>query len=305
MQKLSIVDIQHADAMSNDSLVSIIATSEDFRTPRQSLVEQLQTTLELDQLLSLFAAHINQLNAVSALRFVNDDNLYLLLGEHKQAIASNHQHTALLYADDRYLGQLVYHLKRPLSAALRKTLDQCHRQLTFPLRNAVVHAEIKQQALNDYLTGLGNRNLFEQVAQHALHQQRRSPSPTGLMLLDLDGFIEVNDNFGHQRGDLVLKQVGQLLATALRDCDRCFRFGGDEFVILLEETSLVGVQYAFARLQQALRKHTSTLEFDLSFSAGAIMLSADRDLNDTLEQVDQAMYQAKHQGKNQLVCRFQ
>lgn len=305
MQKTTALRTQALKSMNGDSLVSIISTTHEVQSRHHSLLESLQTTLELEQLLSIFAQHIAPMQLCSSLRFVTDDNAFTLL--HNQAAEQSdgdiHQHTALLYADDLYLGQLVYNLRRPLSAAVRRALDGLHRQLTFPLRNAMAHGQARQQAIRDYLTGLGNRSYLEEVLQHAIYQQQRLQTPFGMLLLDLDGFKAVNDNLGHQHGDEVLKSFGTLLREHLRDCDQVFRFGGDEFVILLEDTSLVGVQYAFSRLQNALQRNTGLAPYNLTMSAGAVMLGADDSVHSVLQRADEAMYSAKNNGKNQLCCR--
>lgn len=300
MYKLAALRDKQAQTMSDDSLVSIISSTQEVQSRHSNLLESLQTTLDLDQLLNIFAQHVVGLNACDSLRFMTDDHAFVLIGA--SDLKQTHQHTALLYADERYLGQLVYGLKRPISPALRRTLDQCHRHLTFPLRNAVVHAKARQQAIRDYLTGLGNRSYLEEVLQQAIYQQQRAPNLQGVLLIDLDGFKAVNDTHGHQHGDAILKNFSALLAGALRDCDQLFRFGGDEFVILLNDTSLVGVQYVFARLQQALRQHTDLQPHGLTMSAGAAMLDAEDTIESILARADKAMYNAKFNGKNQLFC---
>jgi len=304
MQKLSAVKDHKLRSMSDDSLVSIVSSTRELQTNTKSLLEALQTTLEVEQMLSIFAQHVLPLRVCKSLKFVTDDSAFTLINQENRLVADGvlHQHTALLYADDHYLGQLVYTLRQPLSAATRRSLDSLHRQLTFPLRNAIVYGRTRQQAIRDYLTGLGNRSYLEEVLQHALYQQQRASFPCGLMLIDLDGFKAVNDEFGHQQGDLVLKTFSDLLSNHLRDCDQVFRFGGDEFVVILEETSLVGVQYAFSRLQGALAKTSELASYHLSMSAGAVMLDSEDSVTGVLQRADQAMYKAKHQGKNQLFC---
>lgn len=256
MQKLSAVKDASVRTMSDDSLVSIVSSTREVQTNTKSLLESLQTTLEMEQMLSIFAQHVMPLRVCKSLKFITDDSAFTLMNQESRVESDSvlHQHTALLYADDHYLGQLVYTLRQPLSAATRRSLDSLHRQLTFPLRNAIVYGRTRQQAIRDYLTGLGNRSYLEEVLQHALYQQQRASFPCGLMLIDLDGFKDVNDQYGHQQGDQVLTAFSELLSSQLRDCDQLFRFGGDEFVVILEETSLVGVQYAFSRLQAALAK---------------------------------------------------
>lgn len=293
-----------AQQMSEASLVSVSASTPEIQQHANSLLERLQTTLELTSLLNIFADYVSPKRWCDAIRFSTDTQVFNLYdNESAESLSQPHQHTALLYADEVYLGQLVYTLKHPLSMAIRRQLEVLHKQLAFPLRNALLFAQARQQALHDYLTALGNRNYLEEVLQHAIYQQQRLATPVSVMLIDLDGFKAVNDDFGHARGDDVLRTFAQLLKHQLRECDQIFRFGGDEFVLVLEDTQALGAQQAFQRLQRALQNDPKLAELNLSMSAGLTLLSAEDNVHALLQRVDDAMYAAKGAGKNQLVCR--
>lgn len=293
-----------AQQMSEASLVSVSASTPDIQQHANSLLERLQTTLELTSLLTIFADYVSPKRWCDAICFSTDTQVFELYdNQSNEAHGQPHQHTALLYADEVYLGQLVYTLKHPLSMAIRRQLDILHKQLAFPLRNALLFAQTRQQALHDYLTELGNRNYLEEVLQHAIYQQQRLATPVSVMLIDLDGFKAVNDEHGHARGDEVLRAFAQLLKRQLRECDQIFRFGGDEFVLVLEDTQALGAQQAFQRLQRALHADANLATLSLSMSAGLTLLTAEDSVQAMLQRVDDAMYAAKGAGKNQLVCR--
>ncbi|MBK5355942.1 EAL domain-containing protein [Pseudomonas sp. TH41] len=162
-------------------------------------------------------------------------------------------------------------------------------------RKAALHA-----SLHDKLTGLANRTLLADRFEQAMHSARRHGSTTGLLLIDLDRFKEVNDTLGHYYGDRLLDQIGQRLLNEARKIDTVARLGGDEFAILLP--SVDGLDGA---LQAALRLHTAItatfeidgVELDVEASFGVVVSGLHGDDTSTLMQrADIAMYAAKKQG---------
>jgi diguanylate cyclase len=112
--------------------------------------------------------------------------------------------------------------------------------------------ELEQMALRDPLTGVGNYRLLSERLEYELARHRRTGAPLSVMLLDLDGFKEVNDTFGHLMGDRVLTEVANTLASSIRAGDTLARQGGDEFSILAPETRSEGAQRLATRVQQAV-----------------------------------------------------
>ena len=156
----------------------------------------------------------------------------------------------------------------------------------------------------DQLTGIANRTLLRDRAEHALSRARRFNEQIGVMFIDLDDFKRVNDNFGHARGDQMLRIVSQRLKDVLRDCDTVARQGGDEFIILLEDVSSV----AQARMigQRVLKQFDAPINLggsmvDIGASVGIALYPDDGNSVDELfARADAAMYQAKAAGKNRL-----
>lgn len=282
-------------ALRSQSQVSQLTNSCDLARS-DSLTDVLQTTLEPHRLLSVYAGYISDRLSIAALQFISEDEIFNLLGDFQGA---DFQHAVMLYADNDYLGQLIYQFKRPISTSLKSQLEAFHRQLTFPLRNALTFSQVQRTAVRDHLTGLGNRGLLEEVLDH-LHvkQQREESGVHSLMILDLDGFKEVNDEFGHHQGDSILKLFAELLKSTLRDSDQVFRFGGDEFVVVMENTDQYQAEGVYQRVNKALFNCKVLTSFNLSISAGTAQLESFLTVEQTMEQADQHLYQAKHGGKN-------
>ena len=154
-------------------------------------------------------------------------------------------------------------------------------------------------ALHDPLTGLGNRLLFQDHITQAVARTARSKSPLGLIYCDLDRFKEINDNYGHAAGDLVLQTVGHRLQHGVRPADTIARIGGDEFVVLCEDlTDPDAIHHVVTRIREALREPI-LLHNDVPVSVGcsigvATAAGPDLDITTLLHQADLAMYRNKH-----------
>ena len=166
--------------------------------------------------------------------------------------------------------------------------------------------ELDRQASTDPLTGLLNRRGFDAQVQFAMALARRSGRPLSLMTLDIDHFKQVNDNYGHEVGDLVLKSVANQLRSRLRDSDVIARFGGEEFVALLPDTPPEAAQRIAREILAAIENHQWPLVGRLTLSAGVTALRPTlqngTEDSDTalLRRSDEALYQSKNAGRNQV-----
>jgi diguanylate cyclase (GGDEF)-like protein len=166
-------------------------------------------------------------------------------------------------------------------------------------------AELRKLSLHDALTGLLNRRAMEETLQTRVRSSRRSGEAFVVMMLDLDYFKRINDDFGHAVGDLALKHVSQLLQGALREVDHLARFGGEEFVVLMPDATLQLAHPVAERLRQLLATNPlvhNDLSVNLSVSIGvAEWTGLDDDSPNLLQRADAALFQAKVQGRNRVV----
>ena len=163
--------------------------------------------------------------------------------------------------------------------------------------------ELKHVATHDALTGLPNRNILEERVAQAVARAKRIGRSGALMLLDLDRFKQVNDSLGHQVGDRLLKKVAERLRNACRREDTVVRFGGDEFILILEDLQTTANAGGIARqILKAFSKPIQLAGFDLDVTAsiGITLFPDDDDESDELlRHADNAMYAAKEAGRNQ------
>jgi diguanylate cyclase (GGDEF)-like protein len=153
--------------------------------------------------------------------------------------------------------------------------------------NARTRAELERLATTDDLTRIGNRRRFHDELEHAVAAAHRYGQSLSLLLLDLDRFKNVNDRLGHDAGDQVLQTVAAVLADSIRECDLAARIGGDEFALLLPQTSTAQATALAARIAAAIEQETEPYAIDASFGIAAyrpydrghdLFTRADRDL---------------------------
>jgi len=172
--------------------------------------------------------------------------------------------------------------------------------------------ELRYQASHDPLTGLYNRRYMIEQMHQGISQALRYHHPYAIVMLDVDHFKQVNDQYGHAAGDLVLAHLATLLKKSVREADVPGRWGGEEFVVLLPHTGLDGARRAAQQWLAQLNESTIQLDHQqsirISFSAGVATLDMEaecRDVDTVLEQLlheaDERMYAAKAQGRNR-VC---
>jgi diguanylate cyclase (GGDEF)-like protein len=154
-----------------------------------------------------------------------------------------------------------------------------------------------EEARVDALTGLLNRRGFEERAPVELARSRREQSMIAVASFDLDHFKAINDEHGHDIGDQVLTQFGQVLREQARGIDLLARMGGEEFVVLLSNCDLLGA-YGFA---ERVRKHLAVVDPPITTSAGVAVARAPVSVTELLRQADVALYQAKDGGRDQTV----
>lgn len=159
----------------------------------------------------------------------------------------------------------------------------------------------KEQLLsrNDHLTGLLNSRAFLELLDYEIGRYNRSPAPFSLAYIDLDSFKEVNDTYGHQRGDELLKLASNIMRSTLRATDMASRMGGDEFAILFPNTGIEQIKGVEDKFR---RKFASVMEknhWPTSLSMGIVTFnSSPSNTDDAIKLADSAMYRAKNNGKN-------
>jgi diguanylate cyclase (GGDEF)-like protein len=163
-------------------------------------------------------------------------------------------------------------------------------------------AAMRKLAETDHLTGLLNRRPFLDVAQHAMDYFKRYQRPFAILMVDIDFFKKVNDQYGHAAGDAAICKAAEVIKDAIRTTDHAARFGGEEFVVLLREADQAAAQALAERMRTLVE--TSVVRFgeheiSMTVSVGYAMSDAkDSHVEELIERADQALYMAKNSGRN-------
>lgn len=259
----------------------------------------LQTTLQLDELLNLFAKQIKPAIPHDGIRYQNDDiQLSFEVGSVGAFVCQFD-----LVVNNEKLGRVSIGRHREFSAEESKVIEYTLSSLVFPLRNALMYREALQRANKDPLTGVYNRATLEETLARETKIAQRYLRPLALLVLDIDHFKRVNDTFGHTVGDCVIKATAERTALCIRSTDILFRFGGEEFVVLLSNTDLAGAQLLAERIRRSVESNPvccGNVETSVTISLGVTELNADDSSSTFFVRTDEALYRAKRQGRNRV-----
>lgn len=170
--------------------------------------------------------------------------------------------------------------------------------------------EIQELVVTDKLTGLFNRGYLFTLLDDETARCQRYNSKLSLLMMDLDDFKRVNDEYGHVAGDKVLSALGTFLKSMIRKTDRCFRYGGEEFVVVLPETEIAVANIIANRMREEYEKQvivvegpegSKPIEISRTLSVGIACYREGGGSQELLKEADRAMYEAKAQGKNRVV----
>ncbi len=177
--------------------------------------------------------------------------------------------------------------------------------LSDSLQRGLDYEELFVRASHDALTGLFNRRVFDERIKGMMESARRYERPLTLLSMDLDYFKDINDNLGHQKGDEVLISVAEVLQEAVRSTDLLVRMGGDEFLVVLDDTNKISAQILAERLCKAVDSLDiwATREIKLGISIGLAQLKKNENLGQWLERADDILYHAKDEGRSRVAIK--
>ncbi len=201
-------------------------------------------------------------------------------------------------------GAADYLLKSELSASLLQ------RTIRYAVERTRLLNEVRALARHDHLTGLLTRREFDRLLQDELIRCQRYGHRVALAFIDLDYFKQINDQHGHATGDAALRWVATLVLDCVRDTDRAARYGGDELAVLLPETDTEGACVLSERLRErvaagsipGLEEGEPDTGIALTLSIGVVSLAGPDVSDDIVVRADEALYEAKRRGRNQVVC---
>jgi len=265
------------------------------------MILALQTTLDVEQLLGLFSTQLNAMVPHSGFGFYNEKfGIELSMGKR-----GRHACVYNLELENEPLGEWRMTRDRRFSEPELVRVEALLCRLLYPLRNGLKYREALCYAHTDQLTQIGNRAALLNSLQRELELARRYGTPLSIILLDVDHFKSINDNFGHDIGDAVLRSVARSIKDSVRGSDILFRYGGEEFVILLSNTSKDGAVNLAERIRnmvETLSCGVRDLTLHVTLSLGVATVIPGETHLDLLRRADQLMYLAKRGGRNRVAA---
>ncbi|WP_370293300.1 GGDEF domain-containing protein [Thalassolituus sp.] len=261
---------------------------------------KLQTTLELSQLLEIFLEEIQQAVLVDGLTLTHDPSGISL------ATGRNSLHTAnyRMQTQQDYMGDLTFHRSTRFREHELANIEGLLSTLVYPLRNALRYHEAMAAAFRDPLTGAGNRVALDKTLGREVELAKRHGQSLSVLMLDLDHFKQVNDEFGHSMGDKVLKEAVVAMTGCIRQTDMCFRYGGEEFLIMLSSADQAGALRIAERIRMGIGRLMFTSEkgsLQVTASIGCATLNMTDTMEELVQRADEALYVAKDSGRNRVI----
>lgn len=292
--------------MSTKSNNLAIVINNTFETKRPldlhhyDISSALQTTLEFHELITIFSTKIQNVVPHSGFEYINKDfDLDI-----KNGIVTRHSCSYTLKIEDQDLGELKLMRGHKFSTNEIKQLETLLCCLIYPLRNATLFRQAVQMAFTDPLTRVSNRASFDDVIGREFRLAKRNGRDLSLIFIDIDHFKDLNDSYGHACGDVALASVASWIKHAIRSTDIVFRYGGEEFVVVLGDTSLAGATVIAERVRSEINNHTLVYGLDVLDITASLGVSSMTE-NDTtvslVKRADDAMYKAKQTGRNRVV----
>lgn len=304
--QLGQMEIQNQDYMnyvSTEEITIYHNSMNDQQTMEQQALKVasvLQTSLDLNKLIEMFAEKLAEFVEHDALVYsAPDEELILTVGTPELHTCS-YKVTLL----EKSLGDVTISRNRPFDDNEIRWFESLLCALIYPLHNAQLYKHAIQTAYKDPVTGVNNRAAMDAALEREVELAHRNKSPLSIIMLDIDHFKNINDKYGHIAGDAVLKGVGLCLTECIRRSDIVFRYGGEEFAVILNSTDIDGASFLANRIRIAIEKRNfkyDGLNVRVTISAGVARLEKEFDGSHLVNIADQALYQAKNQGRNRVV----
>lgn len=267
------------------------------------ILQRLQTTLETEGVLALFAAGVEEMVSLDGMSFHHEEAAI----DFRSGRQSRHSAAYQLNVDQESLGGITFYRGRKFRDAELEILEGLISVLIYPLRNALSYRQAVQSSRRDALTGLNNRVSMDEHIQREIQIAQRHGTPLTMLVVDADHFKSINDTHGHAVGDEILRQIARILQSAIRETDLAFRYGGEEFVVLLNNTDVEGAMIVAERIRLAVNGATyrpgGGTPLTPSVSIGVSRLAEGDTGLSLFDRADRAVYDAKCEGRNRICSR--
>ena len=261
------------------------------------LHQRLLGTLDTSTIINRFFSWLNEKQLVGSIGYLHPvENTRFTAGSTK-----SHKSNYTLRLEQHYLGEITISSQKRFSEQDLFVHEQSMGIIIHYLKNAIDHQSLEKVAFQDGLTGVMNRTALEELLPKEAERAQRYNFDLSVMMIDIDHFKMINDSIGHIGGDEILRHVSKAIKSQLRKSDLPFRYGGDEFLLILPNTDLEGAHKAAERIMQSLNKEVEEIPncpVSPKLSIGIAAFQAGETDEDLIRRVDKALYDAKSNGRN-------
>ncbi len=293
--KASTVDFNKAKIVSTyKDLNRLISDNNDIIS---RLTRRLQTSLNSTEILRMFAEEVKKLVEYDQFVFSCAGGQHLKIGDRAGAHSCQYN----LTLDNSQLGKIRFARRRRFIEEELNIIERLASTLVFPLRNAQLYQTALESALRDELTGCGNKRALDASLHREAELSRRHRTPLSILMIDADHFKQINDVHGHLAGDQVLRELAQVIKHSARQSDLCFRYGGEEFLLILDDTDSAQASTIAERVREAIEQHIFNYGgkiMPVTVSIGSATFLEKENLEDFKQRADEALYYAKNNGRN-------
>ncbi len=223
-----------------------------------------------------------------AIKFIQDKHFkrIIVIDEHKQISGIITQSELLRILNNKWL-ELIKQKGTELSKINQKLLAKT--------------ASLEEKASKDFLTKLYNRRKFDALIEYEIKQIKRyQDNHLSLIVIDIDGFKYINDTYGHDIGDIIIKEIAKIIKISIRESDSACRWGGEEFAISLSHTALDDACIVAEKIRVTIESNKFINDLRITCSLGVSQLHSDDTYTELFKRADEALYKAKNQGKNKV-----
>lgn len=277
-----------------------LAKPKDVAIPqnvRLSLLERVQSSLDLEDTLKSALKALNFLVKTDGALFQSEERgINLSVGQPKRCRV-----TYNLSLPTENLGSLTFSRGKKYNENELNEIEGFIGLILSPLRNALLYRDALENALRDGLTQLGNRKALDETLIRELALAKRNGHETSIILADLDHFKSINDRYGHQAGDEAILHAVACFKEFTRNTDHIFRFGGEEFLFILPDTSNACAMHVAERIRQGLGEKTFSYgdtAIEVTTSLGVATHNLEDEQETLIRRADAALYSAKQNGRN-------
>ena len=264
------------------------------------IANALQSSLHTKDVIKGFAQEIRRIVRGVSVRY-RYRNEKILLQDGPLAL---HQYSYELNLVGKHLGAITFSRHKPLSENDQELLEILLCALIYPFRNSLLYERALKIALKDPLTGVSNRASMGAHLQHHMSLADRQATPLSLLMIDIDRFKSINDEYGHIVGDVVLTHIARRIVACTRTSDGVFRYSGEEFVVVLPNTKSEGAELLAEHIRKEIEMspvNTTDVDMKVTVSIGvALHQPGDSDVQ-FIQRADEVLYEAKDGGRNLVV----